>query len=375
MVVTNACAPDPRVLRHARWLHELGCEVTVHAFDRSESHNMSELVDGVRIMRYHLGRIPYGGLWNSYQGIKRFQRVVIDTLRNQPPDVVYCHDADTLQVGRALHKQFHLPYVFDMHDLHHSWVRMSQPSSTLRKMVSIQLKRRMIQRCQHASLVITSSGQTNGGQVGFSEWLAQYGISSHVVQNRPYVDLHAKEEEERPWSIGYVGRIRDTSSFSLLLKAIELFPSHERPSLRIAGDGVAASRVRAMMMDAVESGLCEATVTGPFVQEDLPSILREVGVMYAMYNPERGNITQGALPVKMFDASAHGIPSVVNSNCLMGEIAIREELGIPATWNDAQSVYEAMCKARTMKVTLSRTAEDEQRIFNDCMNEFLAQLK
>ena len=38
MVVTNACSPDPRVLRHAGWLVDLGHEVTVHAYDRKEEH-------------------------------------------------------------------------------------------------------------------------------------------------------------------------------------------------------------------------------------------------------------------------------------------------------------------------------------------------
>ena len=34
LVVTNGCAPDPRVERHARWLVELGHDVTIFAWDR-----------------------------------------------------------------------------------------------------------------------------------------------------------------------------------------------------------------------------------------------------------------------------------------------------------------------------------------------------
>ena len=66
MVVTNACAPDPRVLRHARWMQEVGYTVTVHAFDREEKHPMSENHHGVRIMRYRLGPVAYGGTINTY---------------------------------------------------------------------------------------------------------------------------------------------------------------------------------------------------------------------------------------------------------------------------------------------------------------------
>ena len=48
--------------------------------------------------------------------------------------------------------------------------------------------------------------------------------------------------------------------------------------------------------------------------------------------PARGNINDGALPVKMFDASSLGIPSIVNSNCLMAEICESEKLGMSVEW-------------------------------------------
>ena len=37
LVVTNGCAPDPRVERHARWLGELGHDVTIFAWDREHT--------------------------------------------------------------------------------------------------------------------------------------------------------------------------------------------------------------------------------------------------------------------------------------------------------------------------------------------------
>ena len=36
----------------------------------------------------------------------------------------------------------------------------------------------------------------------------------------------------------------------------------------------------------------------------------------------------GALPVKMFDAAKHGVPSLVNSECLMQDYAEKYQLGI-----------------------------------------------
>jgi hypothetical protein len=61
MVVTNACNPDPRVIKSAKWLAEQGHNVTIHAFDRQQSSPKNSIEDGVNIVRYHLGLSPYGG--------------------------------------------------------------------------------------------------------------------------------------------------------------------------------------------------------------------------------------------------------------------------------------------------------------------------
>ena len=55
LVVTNGCAPDPRVERHARWLAESGHEVTIFAWDRN--HTLDEKTDrnGYTILRKHTG--------------------------------------------------------------------------------------------------------------------------------------------------------------------------------------------------------------------------------------------------------------------------------------------------------------------------------
>jgi len=70
---------------------------------------------------------------------------------------------------------------------------------------------------------------------------------------------------------------------------------------------------------------------------------------------------QGALPVKMFDAAAYGVPSVVNQGCLMAEVALAEGIGCPAEWNDLTSVAKALFQARRMSVRLETTADRERR--------------
>lgn len=377
MVVTNPCAPDPRVLRHAKWLVEAGYRVTVHAFDREEQYPLSENIDGVRVMRYQMGKVPYGSTIATVKGLRKFKRKVVETLLLDPPSLVYCHDADTLRIGVTLKNQRSVPFVFDMHDLHHTWVRMTAPQSLARSWVSGRMKQTMLKRAKKAETIITSSGALEGGKErGFVEWLMHHDLEGHAVENRPMPPFEETESLEREyWTVGYLGRIRDLKAFELLLESILCIPAHERPTIRIAGDGVIAPRVRRMMMDAVESGEIEAEVSGAFTHEEFRELIAEVDVMYAMYSPHRGNILQGALPVKMFDAAAYGVPSVVNSDCLMGELAVQERMGEAALWNEPERIAEALMAARGKEVSLQTTGMRERERWFQAMNDVLDRLQ
>ena len=46
-----------------------------------------------------------------------------------------------------------------------------------------------------------------------------------------------------------------------------------------------------------------------------------------MYDEKRDNIKFGAIPTKMLDAAAFGIPSVVNKDTPMGDLCENEEIG------------------------------------------------
>lgn len=377
MVVTNACAPDPRVLRHAAWMVEAGYAVTVHAFDRDEQHPLSENFNGVRVMRYRVGRTPYGGTINTYRGIRKFQRMVIQTLAHDPPALVYCHDADTLRVGFALHKTCNLPYVFDMHDLQHTWVRFAAPRSSFRAWVSQRMKRQMIRRAQQASVIVTSSASVLAdGHLGFVEWLAQHNLAAAVVENRPLPPFtDPKSFDDNGWTVGSIGRVRDIKAMEHLLASIRHLSPELRPKLRIAGDGVAMPQVEQLVLEAVEAGEVEAEVSGAYTAEELPELLAEIDVMYAMYAPERGNIMDGALPVRMFDAAAQGIPSVVNNGCLMADVVEVEALGASAGWGDVEATALALLNCKDAVVELRANGEREHQRWLQAMQPLLDALQ
>ncbi len=356
-VVSNGCNPDPRVLREASWLLEAGHDVTVHAFDRLEELAEREVVDGITIIRHRVGYTPYGGTWSTVQGLRKFRHKVIKDIResnqgkNGKIDLIHCHDADTLSVGLAISGA---KVLFDMHDLHHSWVLMPNPSSIIRKVVSSRYRKKMLKDAANVDAVVTSS-------VGFESWLGQRGIDSNVIENRP-----AKKEVLPPaehFTVGYLGRVREVESFELLLAAVKLIPEQTRPRLLIAGDGNAAVQVAELVRIGQNEGWLEAEVFGAFNSIQLAEMMREVSVMYAMYPPFRGNIMDGAVPVKMFDAASYGRPSVVNAGCHMAEICESERLGIATEWADPLALADALVQAHGLPVKLSRGDRGEKEKF------------
>ena len=343
-IVTNGCNPDPRVIRQSRWLVELGHDVIIHAFDRLENLPESEHIDGVEIMRHRVGNVPYGGTWNTWRGIERFLKSVSNSL--QDIDVLHCHDADTLPLARMNPR---VKVIFDMHDLQHTWVRMPAPRSLLRKVVSGRMKSSMLRMASSADTIITSSQ-------GFSDWLKERGLDSTPIENRPMNEKNLDFPTNR--AIGYFGKIREQSSFKLLFDAVELIPENQRPRIIIAGDGTKVESVEHLAKKYPSN---QIEFTGRFDHTELPSLMSKINLMFAMYSPTRGNIEDGALPSKMFEAAAYGRPSIVNANTPMGVLCEAENLGISVQWNDVQGLADAIIKSEGTMVNL-QTDEKREKI-------------
>ena len=375
MVVTNACSPDPRVLRQAGWIVQQGHEVTVHAYDRNQEHSLSESYNGVRIMRYHLGKTPYGGMVKTALGIRNFSKTVSRGLVTNKPDLVYCHDADTLSIGCLLKKKYGTPLVFDMHDLQHTWIRMPAPKSFIRRIISKMQERKMLRQLKNVDLILTSSGKIspNSEYRGFCEYLESHGHSSIVIENRPEeMESSSEKKSKEGWCVGYLGRVREIESFQFLLDAVLFMDPGQRPKIRIAGDGVASESVSKLFHSARKEHGLDVEISGAFDSEEFNRFIQEIDVMFAIYQPLRGNILQGALPVKMFDAAAHGVPSVVNDSCLMGELAEVENIGNSVGWLQKEELAKSLLKLRTVSVELDSTSERERKRFNEAMKPYLS---
>ena len=98
---------------------------------------------------------------------------------------------------------------------------------------------------------------------------------------------------------------------------------------------------------------------GKFGESELNNLMQEISVMYAMYDDSRANIQLGAIPTKMLDAAAFGIPSVTNSATPMGDLCLNEKIGTVAPYGDLEKIAEAILEAYQMEVK-PRNGNDKQ---------------
>ena len=335
MVVTNACAPDPRVERHARWLVEEGHSVEIYAWDRGHVHPINASLSGYNILRTRIGKVPSSGSFNSWKNKKRF----ISKL-NVSADLLILIDTDTANVS------FDGKIILDIHDMAHTWPMM-RGNSILHRYASRKMLKDSKRIMRKSNMIITSAP-------GFQDWIKSEGYQAEVVMNRRN-SSHLERIDEKV--IGYFGRIRDFEAMRIMIEASRI------AGFRIitAGDGLAVER---MIKEYPE-----IDYRGPFTEEQLPGLIGEISVMFAMYSTERGNIMQGAIPTKMLDAAAFGRPSIVNSDTPMGILCKDEELGVTAPFDNLEEIAKAMIEAHTMRI--NGVKGDDREIFIQVIENIL----
>ena len=330
LVVTNGCAPDPRVERHARWLVELGHDVTIFAWDREHTLDAKSERDGYIIQRTRTSKAT------SAASIVRQKKRFLHSLKGQYDLIIY-NDSDSIGT-KNLNSRFS---ILDLHDIAHAWPVM-QKTSLLRRILSSRMKQALRKNGSRFDGFLTSSP-------GLSNYFDQeFQFTSTVVLN---VRNASSLPRTMTKTIGFFGRIRDLEAMVSLVECSRKIGFHPI----VAGDGPCVNQLleRYPQLD----------YRGPFDDAQLRELMAEIDVMFAMYNPERENIRQGALPVKMFDAAAFGRPTVTTAHVPMAEFCLENNLGVVASFGDLDSIANAIEEAYEIDVVSVRSEEDERKKF------------
>jgi len=128
MFLSNAYAPDVRVQREAESLVEAGYRVSVICWDRRSTFAPYETVSGIDVIRVCDVKSAYGLGWKQLVHFPRFWRKACQLAITQAPDVVHCHDLDTLYVGWRLKKLTGAAMIYDAHENYPASMSLYLPS-------------------------------------------------------------------------------------------------------------------------------------------------------------------------------------------------------------------------------------------------------
>ncbi len=124
MLLSNPFRPDPRVLKEAQSLSETGYNITIICWDRlAELESQEILPSGIYIIRIQNIRSSYGTGTHQIRALFRFWLAARQHLAKLHPDLIHCHDFDTLPVGLAWGKLHHIPVIYDAHEYYADLVR------------------------------------------------------------------------------------------------------------------------------------------------------------------------------------------------------------------------------------------------------------
>lgn len=347
MLVSNACAPDRRVLREARVLAERGHQVRVIAWDREGRYPARETLDGVEIERVAV-RSAYGtglrrlGQWPAYA------RHAFAHLCQEDWDAVHCHDLDTLPIGYAYTRRRRIPLVFDAHESYPDLITPQVPGWAV-KMVR-WVERFLVRRVD--ALVTVGSLLADH----YRPWAARVVVVRNCQQLAPVLSEPATLRSE--WGLQdaalvvcYVGGFTRGRVILPLIEAVTADPSL---GLVLVGEGPQAQALMAAIGDS-----SEIAYLGPRVPPDqVVSIMKATDVVYYGLRSDFPN-NHFSSPNALYGALAAGRPLLTTD---VGEISqvVREEgcgLVLPEPTVEALGLALAELREPEARATMAQNAE------------------
>lgn len=335
MHVRNAFTHDSRVEKEAHTLRHAGYRVTVICEARPNLPRR-EVRAGIAIQRVprRFRRIPVLRFFSYRADFKR-------ALEEAQPSVLHAHDTNALDPVGAVARRRGIPYVFDSHEL---WLGRTRHKHSRIYHRVIQLWHAFIERryVPDAAAVLTVSAP-------IAEFLrTRYRISTvELVPNYPDLDADSQRRELRsllqPDAIPadapillHIGLFVTDRGIEEVIRALPAIPNAHFVLLGVGPRAAQASRL------AGERGVGERV-------HPLPHVPTDVVIGYARsatigLAPIIGNAASyaHALPNKLFQYMAAGLPVVVSDLEQMSDVVRSADAGLVVNARDPAAIAAAV---------------------------------
>ena len=375
MLLSNAFRPDPRVAREAEALARAGHEVTVICWDRQARFPLQETLSGYRVERIQHVRTIYGAGVRQLLHTPRFWRAAIPRAVSFHPDILHCHDLDTLPAGWWLKRRTGARLVYDAHEDYPALMSLylPQPLVTALSWMERWLLRRV-------DLTITAS-------TVFADKLRARGVNPIItIGNYPSLEPFDAIEPgavvaaraslglgPEDYVVAYIGGFSRNRQLLPLIEAGRGLPDVQ---VLLWGDG----HQRAAVEQAVQ-GLSNVRYLGWLPAEQVPLHTRAADVIYYCLLPDYPGAACNA-PNTLSNAMAAGRPIIANDVGDLGRIVRETGCGVLLAEVTPESIRQAVemlrdpGRRREMGLAGRRAAEERYNwsVAGRQLNQVYAQL-
>lgn len=321
MLLSNPYRPDIRVQREAHSLQTLGYAVKIIGWDRQAELPALEEDRGVTIQRIqHIRSQYYAGMRQGLI-IPRFWDAAVRLSEQNAPDIVHCHDLDTLYAGVRIKHRLGSRLVYDAHEHYPAMMSLYLPALFVR-----WLERLEKQLMRQADVVFTASSV-------LAERYRNQGYEPVIVlPNAPELDLYdtldklkitQKRQElggkQGELLIGYVGGLTRNR---VLLPLIDAVNGLEGVRLYIWGDGIQRSEVEKAVRQTPQ-----ASYLGWLPYNQVPLCVSALDVLFYAIQPDYPGAVFNA-PNALAHAMSAGKPVIANQVGDLGNIIQQEHCGL-----------------------------------------------
>ena len=321
MTLTNPFRPDPRVGWEAKALSEAGHQVTIIAWDREAELPAVASIAGINIIRIQDIRSTYSaGIKQSYY-LPKFWRNAVEIAFQLSPDLVHCHDLDTLWIGRQVKKKINCQLIYDAHENYPAVMTLYLPAYLTTLLV--HWEKWLLKSVDHTitasswfATELIAQGVSPVTTIGNFADLKHYA----AINQAQLISARAKHGlEPDEFVVAYIG------GFTLdreILPLIDAVSSHPEISLLLAGDGLQRQRIESVIRD-----FPNVRYVGWLSSKEIPIYTKVADVIYYALKPNYPGAIYNA-PNSLGNALAAGRPVLANDIGDLGDIVKRANCGL-----------------------------------------------
>jgi len=347
---------DSRVYKEADSLRKAQYDVSIVCrYSLGETVPEFEEYKGIRVyrisqnIRYH----PNSLLWRLPFYILHVFKSVSRSLKLKP-DIIHCHDLDTLVIGVILKLLTRKPIVFDAHEdfpgmLEAAYSRMLAWLGRLSEKV-----------------LIKAVDRTIAAETPYVDIMEKhYGVSPVVVMNLPNLDSfhpavdpsfiirkHRLEGKVVISHIGVIGRNRG------IYETLEALHYLQNEKIRYLVIGRATTKEWDRIRETIRRFNLDDKVillVDGVDYEEVPKYYKASDISMVLLYPEPNYVT--SLPTKLFESLAVGIPVLAGNLDYLGSVVTKYNVGLCADSKDPKDIaaqLDALISDKQMRVRMGQ---------------------